>query len=396
MTTDSFNNPVAKARKILWLVLAVSAILCVVLAVWKPKDFFTAWLAAILWPWSICFGCLILRLIFVLTGGRWGVAAFPWISAGARLFPLVLLLFIPWALGLDFVYSWMDPEIFKGIENTEHRQLYFQPTFVILRTLAYFGVWCGLSLVFVGRPRWGFSVDPAEQIPPVVPGGEGTGGLGLLAVFLAGTWAAMDWVMSLDPHFMSTLFGALICMGALLSGLAMATASYCFHLLHSEEEPGKALPDLANLMLAFVMLWAYMSFAQFLIMWAGDLPREAYYYQTRMNGPWHAIALVLIVSGFMIPFGCLMSYDFKRSPRKVGYLAGWLLLVRLVELWWLVFPHTNEKARAWNWAIFPTAGFVVSAFLLIALGQIRSADRIRPLPDPSHDGSSRPEGETHE
>lgn len=292
-------------RSILWIAFAVAALLSLIIAVCRPRDFFPAWLAASMWPWSVCVGALALRLILVLTGGRWGVASLPWLNGIVRLLPLTALLFIPWAFGLHQLYSWTDLSAFVGLENVEHRQWYFQPWFVIARTVGYSALWSVLSILAAGRSgsRQDFRMhdrttnqdDPKLLASSAtnIPGGQALAGLGLVALLLTVTWAAMDWVMSLDPFFMSTLFGALMGMGAMLCGLSMLVALYCTKMSDATAREGEAfaepivsqssvdatgsagaspshsmshkaidtaLPDLANLLLAFVMLWAYLSF----------------------------------------------------------------------------------------------------------------------------------------
>ncbi|HRA87172.1 MAG TPA: hypothetical protein PK992_03860 [Planctomycetaceae bacterium] len=386
-------------RSILWIVFVFAALLSLIIAVWRPRDFFPAWLAASMWPWSVCVGALALRLILVLTGGRWGVGSLPWLNGIVRLLPLTAVLFLPWAFGLHQLYSWTDPSAFAGLENVEHRQWYFQPWFVIARTVGYFALWSVLSVLATGLPRFRspFSSDRHSK-SIAIPGGQALAGLGLVALLVSVTWAAMDWVMSLDPYFMSTLFGALVGMGAMLCGLSMLVALYCssetvaevartFGDSDVDAKPPKlsassatedaALPDLANLLLAFVMLWAYLSFSQFLIMWSGDLPIEASFYEPRSHGLWYYVTLAVTLGGFAIPFCCLMSHDFKRSPRKVGTLAVCLLFVRIVELWWMIVPHSMEHATRFNWALIPTAVLMICGWLLIAGGQSRLKPSVR-------------------
>ncbi len=160
----------------------------------------------------------------------------------------------------------------------------------------------------------------------MIVGGQAVAGLGLIAILLTVTWAGIDWVMSFDPFFTSTLFGAMIGIGAMLAAMSATVAAVCFwQPLHGAATDDKTIGDLSNLLLAFLMLWAYFSFAHFLIMWSGDLPIEASFYLARTAGIWGWIAPLLSIGGFVVPFLCLLSHDFKRSPRKVGTLAMCLL-----------------------------------------------------------------------
>ncbi|MEZ6145319.1 MAG: hypothetical protein R3B91_07785 [Planctomycetaceae bacterium] len=396
MTNDSGHQQSNSPPKVLWIVFLIAVALTTIVGIMRPRDFFAAWLAAILWPWSVCIGALTFRLIHVLTGGRWGAALFPWMLATIRRLPLVAFLFVPWALGLHWLYPWTDPQTFAGIENVEHRQWFYQSGFVILRTVGYFTLWSGLAVLSTGLP-WPLRAVDWQTKPEVrpYPGGEGLAGLGLVAILLSVTWAAIDWIMSLDPFFMSTLFGALVGMGALLSGMAMMVLSYCRHIGAQEPDDPKALSDVANLLLAFVMLWAYLSFAQFLIMWQGDLPLEAAFYQSRTQGLWNVVAVGLAVGGFAIPFACLMSRTFKKSPRMVATLAACLLIVRLIELWWFVLPHSMETAARFNWAAIPAAVVVGCLWILLPGGPL-TIPASTPTQTPNSDDTKAVEESHHD
>lgn len=402
-------------RRLMWGLMIMAAIIGAIVGLFRPHDFFASWLAAILWPWSVCFGALTFRLIRALTGGRWGVAVLPWLTVLIRPFPLVALLFVPWPLGLNYLYPWTDPETFAGLKHVSNRQWFYQSDFVILRTVAYFCIWWGLAVLVAGLPRLRGTQSVPDRSSTSVPGGEAVAGLGLVALLLTSTWAAGDWVMSLDPFFVSTLFGALFGMGALLTGLSLVIALWCIsnsepqteaetqtearlvlaettkgagHSPQSEKADAvsqlrpaavsSALPDLANLLLGFVMLWAYLQFSQFLMMWSGNLPIEAMWYQSRNWGVWNLITLVLTFGGFFVSLASLMSHDFKRSLQKTGTLAVCLAAVRILELWWMILPSSPERAATIYWGALPCAVFVHLSGRLLSLklsaGAIQSAN----------------------
>ncbi|MCA9011929.1 MAG: hypothetical protein KDB01_19390 [Planctomycetaceae bacterium] len=348
---------------------------CAVAWTLSPQSFFKVWLAAAMFPWSISIGSLALMLIVCLTGGRWGQAAWPWLRINARLMPLVALMFVPFLCGARKIYPWANSDILLQVENTENRQWLFQMPFYIGRTLLYFAVWIVLSWLVGGRrmktsPSAGGRIltnsatseaatgDAVAENPAtdhLIMGGPPVAGLGLIAILLTVTCAGIDWVMSLDPFFVSTLFGALIGIGAMLAALSAAVAAVCFWSpLQAASTEEKVMGDLANLLLAFLMLWAYFSFAHFLIMWSGDLPFEAGFYVARNSGIWGWITPVLSLGGFVIPFVCLFSHDFKRSPQKIGALALFLLFIRIVELWWMVLPTNGDTSHSgWHWSMVP-------------------------------------------
>ena len=206
--------------------------------------------------------------------------------------------------------------------------------------------------------------------------GEAAAGLGLIAILLTITAAGVDWVMSFDPFFASTLFGALVGIGTLLSSIAAAVAAVCFWPpLRTAANDEKTISDLSNLLLACLMLWAYFSFAHFLIMWSGDLPIEASFYATRTAGLWGWVSPTLSIGGFIVPFLCLLSFDFKRTPSKIGTLAVCLVGVRMVELWWFVMPTSGESWLAgWHWATLPATLLVSTLYAAALVWMMPSAE----------------------
>lgn len=312
-----------------------------------PRTFFAGYLVAAVWVWSLAFGGLCLALLFHLTGGRWGEVGRPWFDVAARSMPLVMLMFVPLAFGLHHLYPWTDPEFFAGMESVEHRQWYYTSDFFLIRSAVYFAVWIVLGVWVAGLPGH-------RHRPRPVAGGQAAAGLGAIALLLTVTWAAMDWLMSLDPLFYSALFGGLIGGGALLSGLAFVVAGVTWGpgaaaaRIRRREDP-KPLADLANLLLAMVMLWAYFSFSQLLLMWSANLPEEAKWYLARSTGGWQTLPILFTIGGFALPLAALMSSRLKRSPGPLGLLALWLIAIRWVELDWFVLPHFSPHDFSWNW-----------------------------------------------
>lgn len=336
------------------LVAAIAlATLACLWAWWSyPRDFLVAYLAAILLPWSISVGSIALVLIVRLTGGRWGEVAWPLLVTFSRMMPVVAVLFVPWLLGLAWIYPWFGGDIFHGLENTENRLWYYRTPFFVGRTVLYFVVWSALG--------WWPSLTS-------VRGGELTAALGLIALLLTVTWSTIDWVMSFDPFFTSTLLGVLMGSGAMLAGLSAAIAGVCFwqRWLPGRAVPEKTLADLSSLLLAMLLLWAYFSLSHFLIMWSGNLPDEAEYYLVRSASWWGVVTPLLAVLGFVVPFLCLLSYRFKRSPKMVGSLALSLLVVRAVELAWFILPADDNASAALRWMLMiPALVLAVGVFAL--------------------------------
>lgn len=319
----------SKSRiKTRWMLVtfALTVAICIVAAWNNPEGFLLAYLASALLPWSVSAGALVWQLIACLTGGEWSRVAWPWFARCSRMMPLIGLLFLPLMLGVSWLYPWHEGTFFDPYEHTRHRRWYFQSGFFISRTVAYFLIWSVLA--------WLISERDAGR----VRGGQPIAGLGLVAMLITITWAMMDWVMSLDPFFTSSIFGVWMGGGALLSAMAVAVVGVGTQRGKSDTSVSEnAFTGLTNLLLASLLLWAYFSLSQFLIMWNGDLPFEANFYLERTRGVWFPIMLLLIFMGFVIPFFTLLSSRVRRN-RRVGYLAAGLLVVRGLELTWIVMP----------------------------------------------------------
>ncbi|KAA5541805.1 hypothetical protein FYK55_16475 [Roseiconus nitratireducens] len=367
-----------KSRHAIWIAVAAGAVVSVLLG-WLTswENFFLAYLAAVLLPWSLSVGSLAWLLTISLTGGRWGIAIWPALVTHARLMPLVALLFVPWAIGIDQVYPWSADDYFTRFENTSHRQWFYQTPFFLLRTVGYFALWSVLAWAVRRGGSGGGESGNQDDGFATVRGGSLVAGIGLVATVLSVTWACIDWIMSIDPFFASTLFGIWIGSGAMLAALAASIATRCFAV--KVEKPETVLGDLSGMLLAMLMLWAYFSWSQFLIMWSGDLPIEAQYYLVRSRGLWAIITPAVALLGFAVPFLCLLSYRFKRTAKWVGVLAISLIVVRGVELCWIVLPAADGQSSLLRLGMtVPLAATLLAIYgLLFSAAFKRSPNRRR-------------------
>jgi len=318
-------------------VAAVVGILALLLGlVLDPTQFFRSYLLGFLFWIGIGVGCLSIAMIHHLSGGAWGVVIRRILEAGARTLRFAPLFFLPLAFGLPRVYEWAGPEAAHD-EILKHKSLYLNPPFFLGRAAFYFVVW-GLLAHYLNK--WSLQMDrgPDARLSQRL---EALSGGGLVLMGLTITFSSVDWAMSLDPHWFSTIYGMLFMIGQALSALAMVIVLVS---LIGNEPPllGVVRPsmihDLGKLLLAFVMVWAYISFSQFLIVWSGNLPEEIPWYIRRLGSGWQWLALILVVFHFALPFLLLLSRDLKRNARTLGMVAAGVLLVRLVDLFWLVGP----------------------------------------------------------
>ena len=302
------------------------------------------------------------------TSGGWGFAIRRMLDAAARNILWMALLFVPILLfGIHPLYEWADAELVAGDPILQHKSIFLNRTFFTIRTFVYFAVWAGLAYVMLRSTAGGVRTIRLLRSERTLSG------VGLGVYVLTMSFAAFDWAMSLEPHWFSTIYGVLFIVGQGLSTfcltLVVAKRLSKFEVA-SEWFPRNIAHDLGNLTLAFVMLWAYMSLSQFLIIWSGNLPEETPWYLTRLGDGWQAIALSIVAFHFVLPFLILLNRKSKQNLKLLGTIAGAILLVRFIEIYWLVSPayhgqHHGEMHISWMDLVAPFAigGLWVGWFL---------------------------------
>jgi len=314
-----------------------AALLCAVGAGVNPQQFFRSYLLGYMLWFGITLGCLALLMLQHLSGGMWGLVIRRQLEAATRNLPLMALGFLPVAIGMRSLYSWAAPGA-QADELLRHKSAYLNPTAFLLRAALYFAGWWALSAML---SRWS-ALDDREPSTRLRLRFQGASGAGLVFYALTVTFASIDWVMSLNPHWSSTIYGVLFMGGQGLSALSFVIA---ISVLLARYPPMDRvlkpdyLHDLGKLLLAFVMLWAYFAFSQWLIIWSGNLTSEIPWYVARLRGGWQLIGLALIVFHFALPFMLLLSRDLKRRRRLLAGLASAILFMRWVDLYWLIAPN---------------------------------------------------------
>jgi hypothetical protein len=316
---------------------------CALGALFDPTQFFQSYLVAFHTWISIPLGSLAILLLHNLTGGRWGFALRRILEASARSMPVFIALFVPIALGAYHIYPWTDQELMDSDEILRQKAVYLNMPFFLARTVAYFAIWIGCTWLAM-RGSSDQSATVTEEDRRVAMGS----GFGLAFYGLAVTFAAVDWLMSLEPHWYSTIFGALVWASQILPAMAFALAVLSWLSRRppiSEAVAPIVWNDLGNLLLAFVMVWAYMSFSQFLLIWSGNLPEEITWYKNRIQGAWEWVAWLIIVFYFFLPFFLLLSRDLKQKPSRMLRVTASLLLMHLIFQYWLITPAFSENER---------------------------------------------------
>jgi hypothetical protein len=336
------NTPLDRLRLPAFIVGAVALAAAIVGGLGHPDIFFRAWLVGFLFCVSIPVGALGLLMLQYLTGGAWGIVIRRILEASVRTLWLCALMFVPLAIGLAAVYIWAQPEVVAGDEIIQHKAAYLNVPFFLGRAVFYFAVWLGLGTLLL---KWSGEYEE-KQDPRIALKLRHVSGGGLLLLALTVTFSAIDWAMSLDPHWYSTIYGMAFMIGHMLAGMTFAIAVLVtisrVHPVSGVLQPSH-LRDLGNLTLAFVMLWAYMAFSQFLLIWYGNLREEVTWYIPRMEGGWGVVSGLLIVFHFFLPFILLLMRQIKDHAKTIRIVAVLLLVMHLLDLMWVVIPSVTQS-----------------------------------------------------
>lgn len=339
------------------LIVGAVFLLLLILGAFLPAiggvdQFFRSYLVGYIFWVGVTLGCLGLLMLQHLTGGAWGLSIRRVLEAGTRVLPLMLLLFLPIAIfGLSHLYEWMhindvtEPAVRKILEK---KKPYLNPTFFLIRTALYFAIWMGLMFLL---NKWSAEQDRTAE-RQYSKKMQFLSGPGIILFVLTVTFASVDWVMSLNPEWFSTIYGLLYVAGWVLSAFSLVIAVMVYLATRKPLEGIVQAPhfhDLGKLLLAFVMLWAYFSFSQFLIIWSGNIPEETKWYLHRLRGGWGWVGIALVLLNFALPFVLLLSRDLKRNARRLATIAGLIFVMRMVDTFWLVEPEFNRAHFRFSW-----------------------------------------------
>jgi hypothetical protein len=333
------------------MVGVVFAIGSALLAIMNPDQFYRGYLLGFMCWLGVALGSMAILMIRHLTGGGWGMVIRRILGAAMRTLPLLAILFIPIIIGVaqHRIYPWAmpldsvrDPYIKEHLEKHGFiKDAYLNFSGFLIRAIIYFAIWNVLSFLL---SMWSRQTD-RPGAPDNTQKFKAVAGPGLILYAFTISFAAIDWVMSLDPSWISTIFGLIILIGEVLS--AMCFAVVVERILFNYKPMSEMLKpefvhDHGKWMLTFIMVWAYFSFSQWLIIWAGNLPNEITFYTKRLSFGWGKIGLFLVLFHFAVPFVILLSRPFKRNIRKLVWLAIWLILMRWLDLFWIIEPNFSK------------------------------------------------------
>jgi len=345
-----------------------------------PRAATESYLLAFIYWIAFPLGSLGLMMVHHLSGGGWGMPVRRIFEAAARTLPFMALLGIPILLGMGHIYEWTDAARVAADPILQQKQPYLNVPFFVARYALYFVIWTGLAYTLSG---WSRSQDTSYE-----PGSERKfrllSGPGLLLHAVASTFAVVDWLMSLDPHWFSTIFGLLFLIQQALAAIGfvlLLMASMSKTLPMSRIVRKDDIHDYGKFLLTFVMVWAYFSFSQFLIIWSANLPEEIPWYLDRMSHGWEWFSILLIVGQFFLPFFLLLSRDLKRTAGRLAIVGGLVLVMRYVDFYWNVMPALGHETPMPHWTNLAALVGLGGIWLSLFAAQYKSSP-VLPIGDP--------------
>ncbi|HVC97487.1 MAG TPA: hypothetical protein VND64_27640 [Pirellulales bacterium] len=366
---------------------AIGGIGCAYGYVKLPDAFFPAYLTAFMFWLEISLGCLAVAMLHGLTGGGWGLAIRRVVEAGFQTMPVLALLFAPLYFNVQRIYQWARPGVMEHDDLLARKAGYLNIDGFHTRAIVCFAVWIAAGLLL----DWFSPDDKSSGDSPRGRRLQCVSGLGFIAYALTLTVAAVDWVMSLEPHWYSSMYGLIYLAGQAVAGLALAivllvSLGQCASW--SRWVTPKILNELGNLLLAFVMFWAYTAFFQYLVIWSGNLPEENVWYLHRSQGGWQVLVTALMGMHFAVPFFLLLSRRVKRQGASLRRVAILLLVMRYADIYWLVVPgfqRESEPRISFHWLDAAALAAVGGAWLSMFAWRLGARAKV-PIYDPTITG----------
>jgi hypothetical protein len=383
---DSITARIGKWQRNSLLVGAAGGLLAVVAFLIDRQQFLRSYLFAYLYWTGMALGCLAILLMHHVVGGKWGMLIRRLCEAGARTLPFMALLLIPILLGMTTLYVWARPEASHDA-NIQSKAAYLNVPLFIARTVFYFAIWFLYSNLL---SKWSAAQDRTGD-ERLIGKMRAVSAPGLVVFTLTTTFAFIDWIMSLEPHWFSTIYGAMFMIGEMLESFAFVIA---LMIILSKASPLKDyvtpqhIHDLGNMMFAFMVLWAYLSFSQFLIIWAGNLPEEIPWYLRRLHGGWGWVALTIVMLHFFVPFALLLFRRVKRREDRLFRVCLLMIVIRLVDVYWITEPAFYGQHLQVHWMDFITPFAIGGLWLAVFFWQLKSRPLV-PVGDPRLQGAPR-------
>jgi hypothetical protein len=347
----------------------LGAVACAILGAANPKQFFFSWLVSFLFFLSLTLGALFFVLIQYAAQGGWGIVVRRIGETIFAMLPVMAALFLPLLFGLHDLFEWSHADAAEHDALLRWKAPYLNVPFFLIRAALYFGIWSFIALLYYR----GSSGQDVTGDPGVSARLRRFAGPAIIVLALTQTFASIDWIMSLTPHWYSTMFGVYFFAGSFVGFIALlsvvAVAMRGAGLLDTVINQGH-LHDIGKFLFAFTAFWAYIGFSQFFLMWYANLPEETTWYKVRIEGSWLWVSLFLMAGHFGVPFFYLMGRDVKRRGSTLAVGGAWLLAMHFLDLYWQVMPTLHPEGLSpspLDVAAFVTIGgcFVAAASWLM-------------------------------
>ena len=341
------------------------------------ERFFEAYLMAFVLFVGLSLGCLGMLTVVQLAAGTWGALIRRPLEAGAMVLPLMALLFIPLLFGLDHLYPWTDPDYLAAHPTVEAKESWLDTTFFIARNVFYLVVWVLAALFYYRASK---RQDDGDR-PDLADKMRHASGPLLILYVLTMTLAAFDWGMSLRPDWFSGIYGLIFIIGQGITAMAFIiifmALSASVYAPYDKLLTEKRLQDLGNFLMAFIMFWAYVNVSQLIIQWSNNIVETNTWYVDRLGEGWIGLSIVMLFFHFFAPWLILFSRWVKRKRHVIIWVAAWMLVARVFDIYWIFIPEFAREAASIYWLdvvlILGFGGIWLAAFL-------SRFDRLPPLP----------------
>jgi hypothetical protein len=386
MPRDSLTDRIGQWQRTSLLIGIAAALLLTTGFLFDRGQALRSYLFAYLYWIGMGLGSMGILLLHHTVGGKWGMVIRRMCEAASRTLPYMALLLIPILLSIPTLYPWARPEAVHDA-NIQAKAAYLNVPFFLVRVPIYFLIW---TFYAWRLSKWSAEQDQTGDVS-LIGKMRAVSAPGLVVFTFITTFAFIDWVMSLEPNWFSTIYGVMFLVGQVLESFAFVIALV---IVLSRQSPLKEyvtaqhLHDLGNMMFAFMVLWAYLSFSQFLIIWAGNLPEETPWYLRRLRGGWGWVALTLVVFHFATPFVLLLMRKTKRHADRLIKVCLLMIVIRIVDVYWVVEPAFYQQQLRIHWLDFVTPFAVGGLWLALFFWQLKSRPLV-PWKDPRLQGAPR-------